>query len=96
MNIVVKTPDEGFVENSWVGHNLAIEEGAQLSVAMLDPRCVMTTLAQPGLPQDLDVLRTLVTHNRVELPGMGNFPCAGVYATIQNEGIARVGSDIFM
>ena len=96
MNIVVKTLDEGFVENSWVSHNLAIGESAQLSVAMLDPRCVMTTLAQPGLPQDLDVLRTLVAHNRVELPGMGNFPCAGVYAVVQNEGIASVGSSVFI
>ncbi len=96
MNIVVKTLDEGFVENSWVSHNLAIGESAQLSVAMLDPRCVMTTLAHPGLPQDLDVLRTLVAHNRVELPGMGNFPCAGVYAVVQNEGIASVGSSVFI
>ena len=96
MNIVVKTLDEGFVENSWVSHNLAIGESAELSVAMLDPRCVMTTLAQPGLPQDLDVLRTLVAHNRVELPGMGNFPCAGVYAVVQNEGIASVGSYVFI
>jgi len=96
MNMVVKTVDEGFVENSWVGQALSIGGMAQLSVAMLDPRCVMTTLEQPGLPQDLAVLRTLVAHNRVELPGMGNFPCAGVYAVVKTEGKAQVGSAVLI
>lgn len=96
MNIVVKTPEEGFVENAWVGQNLTLGDATQLSVAMLDPRCVMTTLEQPGLPQDLDILRTLVAHNRMELPGMGKFPCAGVYAVVQTAGKAQVGSPVFI
>jgi len=96
MNIVVKTLDEGFVENSWVGQTLSIGDATQLSVAMLDPRCVMTTLEQSELPQDLDILRTLVAHNRMELPGMGKFPCAGVYAIVQKEGKAQVGSTVFI
>jgi uncharacterized protein YcbX len=96
MNVVVKTLDDGFIENSWVSHDLAMGTGAQLSVAMLDPRCVMTTLPQPGLPQDLEVLRTLVTHNRVELPGMGNFPCAGVYAVVHTQGKVRVEDPVFI
>jgi len=95
MNFVVKTRDEGFVENDWVGQNLCIGDVAKLSVAMLDPRCVMTTLAQPGLPQDLGVLRTLVAHNRVALPGMGQFPCAGVYAVVQGEGKAQLGDIVY-
>ena len=96
MNVVIETPDEGFVENGWVGQKLALGETTQLSVAMLDPRCVMTTLAQTGLPQDLGVLRTLVAHNRVALPGMGQFPCAGVYAVVQTEGKAQVGNTVEM
>ena len=95
MNVVVKTPDEGFIENSWVSHDLAVGADAHLSVAMPDPRCVMTTLPQPGLPQDLEVLRTLVTHNRIELPGMGNFPCAGVYAVVHTPGKVRVEDAVF-
>jgi uncharacterized protein YcbX len=94
MNIVVKTSDIGFVENEWVNHVMTIEDSVQLAVAMLDPRCVMTTLAQPGLPQDLGVLKTIVAHNRVELPGMGKFPCAGVYAIVQREGTIQVGQSI--
>lgn len=96
MNIVVKTLDEGFVENAWVGQSLSIGDGIQLSVAMLDPRCVMTTLAQPGLPQDLGILRTLVAHNRRTLPGMGQFPCAGVYAVVHTEGQAQLGSPVWI
>ena len=95
MNVVVETLDEGFVENDWVGQNLSIGEVTQLSVAMLDPRCVMTTLEQTGLPQDLGVLRTLVAHNRVALPGMGQFPCAGVYAVVQAEGKTQVGNTVY-
>lgn len=93
-NIVINSPEDGFVENAWVSQQLEIEGGSQLVVAMLDPRCVMTTLAQPGLPQDLGVLKALVAHNRVELPGMGKFPCAGVYAVVQNEGKVRVGQSV--
>ena len=95
MNVVVKTIDEGFVENDWVGQHLSIGDVTQLSVAMLDPRCVMTTLEQAGLPQDLGVLRTLVAHNRVALPGMGLFPCAGVYAVVQAEGKTQLGNTVY-
>jgi hypothetical protein len=42
----------------------------------------MTTLAQDGLPQDTDVLRTLVHHNRAQVGDLGRFPCAGVYAVV--------------
>lgn len=95
MNVVIETLEAGFVENGWVGQSLSLGEVTQLSVAMLDPRCVMTTLAQADLPQDLGVLRTLVAHNRVALPGMGQFPCAGVYAVVQAEGSTQVGHTVF-
>lgn len=96
MNVVIETHEEGFIENEWVGQNLLIGKETMLSVAMLDPRCVMTTLEQAGLPQDLDVLRTLVAHNRVALPGMGQFPCAGVYALVQSVGKTHVGNEVFV
>ena len=94
MNVVVKTEGEAFVENAWVGQTLHLDSSAQIAVAMPDPRCVMTTLAQPGLPQDLGVLRTLVAHNRLDLPGMGSFPCAGVYGLVPSEGCVRVASPV--
>jgi len=94
MNVIVRTPRPGFVENDWVGHELGLGNAARLNVALLDPRCVMTTLAQEGLPQDTDVLRTLVQHNRMQVGDLGQFPCAGVYAVVTAPGIVRAGDDV--
>jgi hypothetical protein len=91
MNVIIQTHQEGFVENAWVGLELALGSSVRLNVALLDPRCVMTTLAQGDLPQDMEVLRTLVRHNRVQLPGLGQFPCAGAYAVVRNQGSVHVG-----
>jgi len=94
MNVILKTEGSGFVENDWVGHTLTLGEGVQCSIGMLDPRCVMTTLAQDDLPQDTEVLRTLVHHNRVQLGEMGRFPCAGVYAVVAAPGTVRTGDQV--
>ena len=67
MNVIVGTNDAGFVENGWIGRELAIGETARISVALPDPRCVMTTLAQDDLPNDTNVLRTLVRHNTIQV-----------------------------
>ena len=94
MNVIVKTERPGFVENDWVGHKLGLGDGARISVALLDPRCVMTTLAQEDLPQDSDVLRTLVQHNRMQVGDLGEFPCAGVYAVVAVPGTVRMGDHV--
>ena len=91
MNVIIQTHQPGFVENEWVGLELALGSNVRLNVALLDPRCVMTTLARDDLPQDMEVLRTLVRHNRVQLPGLGQFPCAGAYAVVSNQGSIRIG-----
>ena len=54
----------------------------------------MTTLAQEDLPQDTEVLRTLVRYNRVQFPGLGQFPCAGAYAVVPNQGSVQVGDPV--
>ncbi len=94
MNVIVDTEEAGFVENDWIGHELAIGDAVRLSVALPDPRCVMTTLAQDELPRDTDVLRTLVQHNRVQVGDAGRFPCAGVYAVVQASGAVRLGDRV--
>jgi len=38
MNVIVGTEEAGFVENDWVGRELAIGDGVRLSVALPDPR----------------------------------------------------------
>jgi uncharacterized protein YcbX len=94
MNVIVRTEQPGFVENDWVGHELGLGNGARLNVALLDPRCVMTTLAQEDLPQDTEVLRTLVHHNRMQVGDLGQFPCAGVYAVVAAPGTVRTGDHV--
>lgn len=95
MNVVVKTTDPGFVENTWVGKTLKIGNNGSLMITMPDPRCVMTTLSQDGgIPKDNYVLRTLVDHNRLDIMGAGKFPCAGVYAVVESAGIVSVNDTV--
>lgn len=94
MNVVVDADEAGFLENHWVGRELAVGDSTRLSITLPDPRCVMTTLAQDDLPKDTEVLRTLVRHNRIEVGQVGRFPCAGVYAVVMETGVLRVGDRV--
>jgi uncharacterized protein len=93
MNVIVDTDEAGFVENDWVSRQLVIGDAVRLSVAIPDPRCVMTTLAQEELPRDSDILRTLIRYNRIDVGG-GRFPCAGVYAVVEAPGTMRPGQGV--
>ncbi len=94
MNVIVETTKAGFVENDWIEQQLSIGDAVRLRVALPDPRCVMTTLAQDELAKDSDVLRTLTRHNRVQVGEIGQFPCAGVYAVVEAAGTMRVGDRV--
>lgn len=94
MNVIVETQEPGFAENEWVGRSLGIGPDVRLAVALPDPRCVMPSLAQPGLPRDGEVLRTLAKHNRLEIAGGAKYPCAGVYAVSQAGGTVRPGDPV--
>lgn len=94
MNLIVEVDADGFVENDWIGHTLAVGDGPSLNVFAADPRCVMTTLPQGDLPKDPGILRTAAQHNRVEIPGSGRYPCVGVYATVTAGGNVRRGDPV--
>ena len=95
MNLVVETETPGFVENDWVGKTVSIDGGATLSIAMPDPRCVMPTLSQGDeLPQDPNVLRTVIKSNRLELEEGARFPCVGVYAVAVSGGTIEPGAEV--
>jgi uncharacterized protein len=81
-NIVVEPAagENSFVENAWIGQTLAIGDEVRLSITGPCGRCVMTTLAQGGLPKDSGILRTAVQHNR------GN---VGLYAAVVRGGTIR-------
>lgn len=92
-NLVVADTGEGFTEDAWVGSTLVV--GAmRVSVSMLAMRCVMTTLAQGHLEADRDGLRALARHHRREIPGLGTWACAGVYADVSSGGTVRRGDPV--
>jgi hypothetical protein len=93
MNLIVDTAEPGFVENNWIGKGLDVGQ-AKLMIAMPDPRCIMTTLAQDGLAHDNGVIQALVKHNCLELPGGRHYPCAGVYAVVTAPGQLRSGDTV--
>jgi uncharacterized protein YcbX len=93
MNVIVDTTAHGFVENDWPGHTLAIGDDVRLEISLPDPRCVMPSLAQPDLPRDPTILKALVTHNKLDVAGMG-YPCAGVYAVAAATGTMRTGDSV--
>jgi len=86
-NIVVQpAPSEnGFIENTWVGHTLAIGDEVRLTITGPCGRCVMTTLPQADLPRDPDILRTAAQHNHVQV---------GVYAAVVRGGMIRSGDSV--
>jgi uncharacterized protein len=94
MNVIVATSEPGFLENDWVGHKLGIGPTARLAVALPDPRCVMTTLAQENLPKDTEILRTLARHNSIQVGDKGQLPCAGVYAVLDAPGPVQTGDRV--
>jgi uncharacterized protein YcbX len=94
-NLVVRTPPgtAPYSETSWVGSTLTIGEVA-LHVTLPTPRCSVPVLAHGALPPDPTALRVLLTENRIEVPGFGVLPAAGVYATVERAGSIAVGTTV--
>jgi uncharacterized protein YcbX len=86
-NIVISTggQDQGFVENDWIGHTVAIGEDVRLAITGPCPRCVMITLPQGDLPKDSGILRAAAQHNGVNV---------GVYASVVGGGTVRRGDPV--
>ena len=93
MNVIVDTPERGFVENGWLGRTLAIGEDVRLGVSLPDPRCCMPGLPQEDLPRDPQVLKALARHNRIDVAG-ALYPCAGVYAVAEATGTVRKADSV--
>ncbi|MFD8752625.1 MOSC domain-containing protein [Kitasatospora sp. NPDC059577] len=94
-NLVIRTEGEGFVENAWVGRELAIGPTLRLRVVAPTPRCAVPTLRHGPLPRRPDALRIPAERNRVvPLEGMPALPCAGVYAQVLAAGRIRTGDEL--
>lgn len=92
-NLLLDVPGESVVENDWVGRRLRIGS-TELEVLSAAPRCVMTTLAQPGLDRDRGILKAVARHNRQEFAGMGQWACLGAYASVVTPGDVGVGDEV--
>ncbi len=93
-NILIDDNPEPGNEDDWLGCDVHIGEQAVVHIVGPTPRCVMTTLAQPGLPKDSDVLRTVARLNMKDMGALGQFPCAGSYAEVVTSGVVRRGDPI--
>lgn len=83
-----------FPENDWVGRRIRVGPELTLEGLMLTMRCVMVTLGQPGLEPDRGVMRAVADLNRVAVPGVGTYPCLGLYARVTVPGTVRVGDGV--
>jgi MOSC domain-containing protein len=77
--------EQGFAEDAWIGHTLAIGDEVRLHITGPCGRCVMTTLAQGALPKDTEILRTAVQHHQGQV---------GVYAAVVRGGTIHRGDRI--
>ncbi len=85
-NFVIETAAglTGLVENAWLGRSVRIGS-LTVHCPLPTPRCVMTTLAQPGLEKDATVLRTIVRDADQNI---------GIYASITTPGQIKVGDTV--
>jgi uncharacterized protein YcbX len=87
-NIVIDSESgekNDFIENSWVGKKITIGEDIVITVTGPCTRCVMISLPQGDLPQDLGILRTVARYNQVNV---------GVYASVHHGGTIHRGDPI--
>lgn len=95
-NVVIRSPSgvAGFVENDWVEGTIRIGASVALHIVLQTPRCAILTLTHGPLPPRPGALRAAADRNRVEIPGFGNQPCAGVYAQVLQSGSIRQGDAV--
>jgi len=87
-NLLLDTTDgrTGFVDQEWIGRELHIGE-VVLKIDLPTPRCSMVTRAQPDLPADPSVLRSVVREAKQSL---------GVYASVARSGRVAVGDRVLL
>ena len=95
-NVVIRSPAgvTGFAENAWLDGVVRIGDEVALRVILQTPRCSIPMLPHGVLPARTAALRVLAERNRVDIPGFGAQPCAGVYVSVLQEGTIRKGDRV--
>lgn len=83
-NIVIETPDDGLVEQHWIGGTLSSGNVA-IRVEIPTIRCTVPLREQPGVAADPAVVKTVSRHGG---------RCFGVYADVAQPGTLRVGDQV--
>lgn len=82
-NVLLDCGDEvGFIEQPWLGKEIAMSSGAVLEGTEDCQRCALTTRAQGGLPSDPKILHTVMLENNTN---------AGIYARVAKPGRIALG-----
>jgi uncharacterized protein YcbX len=93
-NVLVETAGASFLENDWINRRVDLGASAAMQVMLPTMRCIMTTMAQEDLPRDPSLLLTIARNNRIDIPGIGRWACAGVYGGVASPGTVRVGDPV--
>lgn len=95
-NIVLDAHEDSgsgeFADLAWKDLDIQIG-GVELRIGDATPRCVMTTLAQPGYEQAKSVLQVLAATARKEFD-YGAFACFGTNAEVTAAGTINVGDTL--
>jgi len=81
-NVLLDVDGVGWLEDDWLGRSVQVGD-AVLRPSEACVRCTMVTRAQPDLPADKDVFRTLAKHHR------GRF---GVWSDVARPGRVELGA----
>ncbi|HEY2203062.1 MAG TPA: hypothetical protein VGH99_01110 [Pseudonocardia sp.] len=82
-----------WAENDWVGRELTVG-GVRLHAVLPTPRCAVPTLEHGELPRAPHAVRVPMAENRVDVPGFGVLPCAGIYLEVLGAGTVRGGDEV--
>ena len=95
-NVVIRSPGgtAWFPENAWLGGTIHIGAAVTLRIVLQTPRCAIPSLAHGVLPPQPQALRVAAERNRVDVPGFGYQPCAGVYAEVSAHGTIQAGDQV--
>lgn len=83
-NLLIDTDGEGFVEDDWVGAQVAVGD-VVFEIRKRCMRCTIPNRPQPGLGADVGIARSLARHHGLDL---------GVYAGITKPGVVKVGDEV--
>ncbi len=95
-NLLIRTPAgyPPYAENAWVGATMTVGADVVLRVILPTPRCASPTLAHGASGRDPHALQALMADNRIDVPGFGVLPAAGVYATVERAGRIERGAAV--